>query len=144
MVSGFRFALMQKHQRIEFFCLFVLALLVDQGVKWLAQVQGLMVLNMGVSFGWLPVKSWTLIVTIVWSLLLLRLGRSFFLISPGAAGLFFGASLSNILDRWLWGGVRDFLPVPILGVTNNIADWVIVLSLVFLALKSLRSTSPTS
>lgn len=51
--------------------------------------------------------------------------------------LFFAASLSNIWDRVVFGGVRDFLTVPILGVKNNVADWCIVLSLfvIFLQMK---------
>lgn len=40
--------------------------------------------------------------------------------------LFFAGAFSNLLDRILFGGVRDIWSVPLLGIRNNLADWLIV------------------
>jgi lipoprotein signal peptidase len=47
-----------------------------------------------------------------------------------ATGLFFGGGLSNILDRVLYGGVRDWIPVPLTTIRNNVADWAIGVAVV--------------
>lgn len=39
---------------------------------------------------------------------------------------------SNLIDRILWGGVQDWLHVPVLGLTNNLADWYITLAVMVL------------
>ncbi|NCN82450.1 MAG: signal peptidase II [Candidatus Pacebacteria bacterium] len=51
---------------------------------------------------------------------------------PYAAGLFCGGALSNMLDRVFFGGVRDWLEVPVFGLRNNFADWAIFLSLIWI------------
>lgn len=43
-----------------------------------------------------------------------------------AIALLVGASVSNIVDRIVFGGVRDIWYVPVLGIYNNLADWIIV------------------
>lgn len=40
--------------------------------------------------------------------------------------LFFAGAFSNLIDRALFGGVRDVWTVPFLGIQNNLADWLIV------------------
>lgn len=39
--------------------------------------------------------------------------------------------MSNLLDRLVYGGVRDWLTVPVLGLKNNLADWAIVGAIVW-------------
>lgn len=58
--------------------------------------------------------------------------------SPVLAGTFFGAGLSNIFDRVWYGAVRDWLPIPGTSVTNNLADWLIFLSVFFFAIQLIR------
>jgi lipoprotein signal peptidase len=43
-------------------------------------------------------------------------------------GVLLGAGFSNLVDRWMFGGVRDFWLLPILNVQNNLADWFIFLA----------------
>lgn len=107
---------------------FLVAILIDQLSKNFATHT---VINTGISFGLL---SGPLLIFLLFAVLIAvgyRFGKTLFQISPIATGFFFGAGVSNLLDRLLLGGVRDFLPVPILGVQNNLADWVIFVCLIF-------------
>lgn len=45
---------------------------------------------------------------------------------------------SNVLDRLLFGGVRDWLTIPGIGIKNNIADWAIMVGLAGLLLVSFK------
>lgn len=107
---------------ISFFSLIAL----DQVTKHLAID---VVVNTGISLGLFSSSFLTVILIGILILIASRWGRELYLQSPIATGIFFGGAVSNILDRLLYGGVRDFLPVPILNVHNNIADWAIVLAL---------------
>ncbi len=42
------------------------------------------------------------------------------------------AVFSNTIDRILFGGVRDYLPIPLTNIHNNLADYVVVLALCIL------------
>lgn len=52
--------------------------------------------------------------------------------NPVAGGLFFGGSISNILDRIWYGAVRDWLPIPGLPIKNNLADVALFAAVVML------------
>jgi len=41
------------------------------------------------------------------------------------SGIFFGAGISNIVDRLFFGGVRDWLLIPVVGWRNNVADYLL-------------------
>jgi signal peptidase II len=83
--------------------------------------------NTGISFGLfagLPPAT----TTIALSTLLLAGGwifRSIWQRHPLESGVLFGAAVSNLVDRLVFGGVRDFLPLPIVYIQNNIADWLV-------------------
>lgn len=110
----------------------VLALGVDQISKYVAQQQVKIILNQGVSFGLFPGP----LLPLATSLVLIVLGIYSWKVWRGAAalptGLLLGGAFSNLIDRLVYGGVRDFLPVPFLGINNNLADWCIVLSLLWI------------
>ncbi len=57
-----------------------------------------------------------------------------------AAGFFFGGGISNILDRALYGGVRDWLPVPGASISNNLADWAIGIAILLLLISTVQTT----
>ncbi len=57
-----------------------------------------------------------------------------------AGGLFFGGALSNILDRIVFGGVRDWLSIPFTSLNNNVADWAIFIGLVLAGIVELKAT----
>ncbi|OGJ21360.1 MAG: hypothetical protein A3J60_02575 [Candidatus Pacebacteria bacterium RIFCSPHIGHO2_02_FULL_46_9] len=58
-----------------------------------------------------------------------------------ATGLFFGGAISNVLDRLLYGGVRDWLVLPGTGLHNNVADWAIFFGLAWLLRLSLATAA---
>jgi lipoprotein signal peptidase len=112
----------------------------DQLTKLGARSWGWSTLNPGISFGWfhqLP-STWLILI-----LAGIGLGLSFKLaritsISPVIRGLFIGGLISNLLDRIFLGGVVDWIPVPFVGLSNNLADYAIALSVVWLASKHIH------
>lgn len=121
---------------------------VDQGSKQLitrlapAQIQ----FNSGISFGWFAINQVLLsiiLVTIVVAVLAIG-SRSRWIVQPYLAGVFLGGVLSNLLDRLIWGGVRDWLPIPVVNLRNNLADWSIVIVLSILVGRELGLTNTLS
>lgn len=49
---------------------------------------------------------------------------------PVVLGLLLGGGISNWWDRVWFGGVRDWLSIPVLGWKNNLADCAIALAVV--------------
>ncbi len=108
---------------------FLLTIAVDQATKMNA---ALVTLNTGISFGLFPSSLLTFLLSGVLLLIAYQFGKLFFQVSPVLTGIFFGGSTSNLIDRALYGGVRDFLPIPFFSIHNNLADWAIILSLLWL------------
>ncbi|KKT98373.1 MAG: hypothetical protein UX35_C0001G0046 [Microgenomates group bacterium GW2011_GWA1_46_15] len=109
---------------------------VDQGSKFLVQSRGVYVeINRGISFGLL--NGFPLIFVLSIFLLVLAIagyhsiGRQF----PIEWGVLIGSATSNLVDRIIFGGVRDWLPIPFLHLNNNIADWGITLSLIWISVQ---------
>jgi lipoprotein signal peptidase len=116
----------------KFFFSFLLILLVDQGSKWWARGAGLVSVNRGVSFG-VGEGVGRVFFSLISFMVLVALFRLFQTIWKKyfwMFGFLSGAAISNVVDRWVWGGVQDFLPIPLTHLQNNLADWVIFLSLV--------------
>ncbi|MBP9699854.1 signal peptidase II [Candidatus Woesebacteria bacterium] len=88
------------------------------------------ILNPGVSFGFLSGPFLTFL------LLAVLLAVSRYLLTHHApaipTGLLIGGASSNLLDRFFLGGVKDIFAVPVLNVYNNLADWAIVIAVVWL------------
>jgi len=114
------------------FLIFLGVIGVDQATKWWVSQVGSMNSNTGLAFGlgqWLDARSLAfcllvLIVAVTWKTRQ-ELGKQ-----PVVAGLFLGGAVSNIIDRLISGGVKDWLTLPGLPLTNNLADWAITLALV--------------
>lgn len=126
------------------FCSIILVILTDQFSKWLVTRWQLpLLINQGVAFSWFSVQpAWlvtlasiSLVAVVAW------FGRSWWQEHPAVTGLFFGGALSNIFDRVVWGGVRDWLPVPGLALHNNLADWSIALAVIFFLAVELKTIS---
>ena len=105
----------------------------DQLSKWLAGRWGTLTINHGISFG-VGERVPNLVVVVV--LLLVLVGvmgelRTFWQRYPVLGGAFLGAVAGNVMDRLFLGGVRDWLPIPLTMLHNNLADWVICVVLVF-------------
>lgn len=107
----------------------LLVVVLDQISKYWAERVGNTTLNAGVSFGWLQTISagWMLVLlSLVW------MGVTYYLVkTPNfnslGRGLIIGGGLGNLIDRVLWGGVRDWLPIPGVNLTNNLADYALVI-----------------
>jgi signal peptidase II len=121
---------------------FFIVILIDQLSKYFAQQQRYVTFNEGISFGFLHQGSVWLIVVLIGILLAIwYLCRDFWKKYPLLAGLLFGGGVSNILDRFFFPGVRDWLPVPTMGLKNNLADWAIfaaVVSILYIEMLTAR------
>lgn len=114
--------------------LFLVLLGFDQLTKYLAHDYGIVQYNGGLSFG--LANGWQLSFLI--SVALVALFFVFKKMSlPGWFwSLFFAGTISNLLDRLLYNGqVRDWLPVPLIDVVNNLADWYIFSAVMIYILK---------
>ena len=117
------------------FVVFFFVLLADQFSKflfWNAIGDGL---NRGVSFGLMPGFLWVLIGLLL-MLILFLITRSKF--NKQALGLFFGGAVSNLVDRIIFEGIRDWLPIPFISLQNNLADWCIFIGVVWIVLGELQ------
>lgn len=119
---------------------FLIACIVDQVTKfWVQQNQGI-ILNEGISFGLLNFLSPVILHLISLAICIFLLWQffSFWKKYPVASSIFFAGAFSNSLDRIWWGGVRDWLPIPGFALHNNIADWYIAISLLYIAIAEIR------
>ncbi|HSW89551.1 MAG TPA: signal peptidase II [Patescibacteria group bacterium] len=92
------------------------------------------VLNRGISFGLASsnILSIALVaVCIVLYVLTRRLQKKY----PVSYGLLMGAVVSNLFDRFVYGGVRDVFRLPFIGISNNLADWMILGALIVIGAK---------
>lgn len=114
----------------------------DQLTKYLATRAGAVHLNQGISLGLADTNHQALLSLVIISIMVIlwlwrkELWKKY----PVIAGFLFGGSISNVLDRILFAGVRDWLPVPGFNLTNNIADWSITLSLAAILLLEIQAS----
>jgi signal peptidase II len=86
-------------------------------------------LNTGISFGLQPELSiWFFIVLLA---IIIFSFQTFFktktLLFELSKTLFFAGAIGNLIDRVFLGGVRDWLSLPLLGFSNNLADvWITI------------------
>jgi len=114
----------------------VIFLGVDQVSKLLAQSGGVHVeINRGISFGLLNGFSLIFVLTIFLLILAVVGYRSIGWRFPIGWGALIGSAASNLVDRVVFGGVRDWLSVPFLNLNNNLADWGITLSLIWISVQ---------
>lgn len=116
--------------------LFFAIIVLDQLTKLQAQKSGQVILNEGISFGLLNqlpsylLHSVSLVFLVVVGVLFWKKWRE----RPDISALFLGSAVSNLIDRIWWYGVRDWLPIPFVPLRNNLADWVIFLSLLWIVI----------
>jgi len=126
---------------MKFFGTFLLSLFLDQLTKFLAGRYVPLQYNSGISFNWLPGSN-QLLITACLLIFLVGVGwawRKTWRHTPAWSGLFFGAAISNLLDRMLYSGVRDWLIVPGFQLKNNLADWLVFLSLGFILIQVIQN-----
>jgi len=128
-------------KRKQFFSIVVgsAVLIVDQVTKHLSLAQEQAVLNSGISFGLFQsfagmLGIYVLLIAVVFWFFWFRQKQYFV-----AANMAFAAT-SNLLDRFRYGAVIDWLPIPGTGLLNNLADWIISLCLVVYVLQVVRQS----
>lgn len=110
---------------------FLALIVIDVTTKEWATQQGWSQLNTGVSFGlgseytsvgWILVTAVILVwLTVAWWRESDRWRWPLTWLIAGGFG--------NLLDRVVWGGVRDWIPLWHTGISNNAADWFIAIGL---------------
>lgn len=124
------------NKQIRFLILFMLIVVVDQLTKRWAISREIGQINLGFFLGFnLPHPNVIHVFGLICAgLVMYRLPVSILTKTMIIAGGF-----SNMLDRWFYGGIYDWLNMPIIGGYNNLADWYIVIgigwSVVILVLK---------
>lgn len=115
---------------IYFFSLILFLVFLDQVLKFLAVNSNLLQAsyNRGISFGLLP-DFWWLGINF-----LILTGIFIFLIKKPSLPLLliFGGGLSNFIDRIWWGGVIDYIRLPLFPWAFNLADVWIVLGVILI------------
>lgn len=113
---------------------FVILILVDQVSKYWANSNELITINRGIAFGLLDNLPFSVLIVLLIVVLAVGLWawHQYVPDANWAGVLFFGGAVSNVLDRVMIGGVRDWLPTPILATKNNLADWYITAGVVVL------------
>jgi len=120
-----------KLKILKLVLLFLLVILLDQVTKFWFSQNLVLTINTGFSFGMinnLPVvvisalQIFFLLVVVG----LIRLKK----IDEYQAIIILAAGSSNLIDRWIFSGVRDIFYLPVLNLTNNLADWLIFLTII--------------
>ena len=83
-------------------------------------------MNYGGVFGLFPSYWWGVCLVIIW-LWLVREWRKMEGWMWAGMGLVVAGGLANIIDRMVYGGVRDFIYYPVIGVYGNVADVMLVI-----------------
>lgn len=121
----------QKVSFYSFAFIFIICVTVDQWFKYWAGLRHIVQYNSGVSLSWLPGFN-QMAVAILLFIFLLSVAwtwRNIWWRYTGWAALFFGGAFSNIVDRLLYHGVRDWMSLPGLQLKNNLADWFVCIGL---------------
>lgn len=105
---------------------------IDQASKWLAVRQGFETINSGLSFGLFSSSLLPILLVIGMGIFFFTIAYRTYKHYPVETAAFFAAGSSNLIDRFYYGGVVDFLPLPFTGIKNNLADWVLALTAIMI------------
>lgn len=124
-----------------FWLVFLSTFFIDQLTKLSAGIYLEVVINQGISFGWLSqvrvgaINFMLLISALVLAFILKKEWKRY----PALSGLFWAGVVSNLVDRILLGGVVDWLPIPFFEIKNNLADIAMSLALLGLLIKEIKA-----
>lgn len=107
----------------------LMVVVVDQVSKILAESKGVVVINEGGVFGLLPHWGWLWLLPVILLIVVISWWRSNDVFIRGALVLIIGGGISNLIDRFVYGGVRDFIYYPGLAVYGNVADIFLAIGL---------------
>ncbi len=116
----------------KFWVAILTVILIDQASKFfLSGLFGTAFTNQGISFGLFASYDKIIVLVIVVALIIvLKSSQQLLNQHPVLMGLFVGGGVSNLIDRLLFGAVRDWMPLAFFGLHNNLADWAIAVSVV--------------
>jgi lipoprotein signal peptidase len=128
---------MQRSNAVKRWIFWVGIVAADQVSKWWFVQLDRVVVNRGVTFGWLPGSWWGVGLGLVWFWVFLEWRKS-----QGSSwwgwGMVVMGGLSNLIDRAIWGGVRDFIYYPWFGLYGNVADFILVMGVGILFLEPMQ------
>lgn len=125
---------MNKSQRIGVF-LFFLTIFCDLGSKYIVEkTGGYIVKNTGISFNFYSGSNDKILSLLLCGLIVVLWCsfHTFFRKHPIGASFFLGGAVANVIDRLIFGGVRDWLPIPVISGYNNVADWALSIGLLLM------------
>lgn len=94
---------------------------VDQYAKYWSQMRDLVVMNPGGVFGLWPSLRW-MVLWLVWIVLVWEWKQMKQGMARWGMGLVIAGGFGNLLDRVMFGSVRDYIYYPIGGFYGNTAD----------------------
>lgn len=107
--------------------LMLLLTVADQWFKWRFQMRDMVVMNRGGFLGILPSFWWLAGLLGVWFGLFLYWLKQLQGIQRFGMLLILAGGLGNLIDRVLFGSVRDFIYYPMFGFYGNVADILLVI-----------------
>lgn len=107
----------------------LLIIILDQASKMVASQYGLVTINQGISFNLLANFFHATFLAHLIFLILILLFWWQKRISNWLGVIIFASGFSNFLDRIFYEGVRDFIQVPYLNISNNLADWFVFVAM---------------
>lgn len=132
----------------KFWVTSLVVILADQVTKALFTNPENSTINPGISFGFFSELRGSNLVLISVVILVLAIflytSRNLMSSHPIWMGLIVGGGVSNLLDRFIMGGVRDWMALPGLNLSNNLADWSIVVGIGAIIITTLLDVVTTS
>ena len=114
---------------------------IDELIKTRMKEVGTSVLNEGVAFGLFGGMQMSLILALLCIFMTYYWIKETDLVMRTGWGMIISGGVSNLLDRWRYGGVVDYIYYPIIEVYGNLADIVIVVGVLVMILVSFRKST---
>lgn len=132
----------QKKLTFPIVVIFFVCIILDQLSKYWASQLYLVEYNNGISFGLMAdtgFLTWVLMGILLSVLLYIALFSKWSRWQKLALAVFLSGAVSNLIDRFFFGGVRDWFSLPILNIRNNLADFYISLAVIVLIMLEIQT-----
>lgn len=113
-------------------------LLTDQATKWWAQMHDLVILNAGGVFGLFPSVWWGVVLVVLWLILMWQWWKMPLDWTQFGTGIIVAGGLGNLVDRLVFGSVRDFIYYPGFRFYGNVADILLAVGVVVVIFSKIR------
>lgn len=115
--------------------IFFLVIILDQLSKIIADFFGLVSLNYGFALGIFSSSSSITFLNFLF-LIFFCFFAFYYKMDAKALTVILASGSSNLIDRILFSGVRDWIFIPLFNIKNNLADWLIFLVIIFLLIST--------